>query len=179
MSDPCVELAKQAIRSYFEQKKQISPPENINRFLLSKRVGIFVSIHKKPKHNEKEGELRGCIGTFLPTKNCIASEIIDNAISAATKDFRFMPIEKSELNDLEISVDELSTPEPIQSIGGLDPRKYGVIVKSEDGKTGLLLPDIEGVNDAAYQVAVAKQKAGITPKEKIYLYRFTVIRHKE
>jgi len=43
----------------------------------------------------------------------------------------------------------------------------------------LLLPDLEGVDDIDYQVAIARQKAGILPEETVYLYRFTVDRFKE
>ncbi len=107
----------------------------------------------------------------------MATEIINNAISACS-DPRFLPVSKEEINNLDISVDVLSEPEPIESENLLNPKKYGVIVKAKDGRTGLLLPDLEGVDDSAYQVAIARQKGGITPNESVYLYRFTVDRYK-
>ena len=42
-------------------------------------------------------------------------------------------------------------------------------------KSGLLLPDLEGVDTIKKQLAIACQKGGINPQEeKIVIYRFTV-----
>lgn len=166
-------LTQQTIETYLKENRLIEPPKDLPKEMLKNKAGVFVSIHKK------NGELRGCIGTFLPTKENIAQEIIHNAISAAFHDARFYPIQKNELGDLEISVDVLSKPELIDSIDKLDVKRYGIIVKADDGRTGLLLPDIEGVNSIDEQILIACQKAGINPaKEKFALYRFTVERHK-
>lgn len=166
-----VKLAREAIACYLNDGKVLDS-DRAPETLKKKRAGCFVSLHKKGN-----GELRGCIGTILPTCKNLGSEIINNAISSCS-DARFLPVTKEECEDLEISVDILSEPEAILSENLLDPKKYGVIVKSKDGRTGLLLPDLEGVDDAAYQVAIARQKAGILPEEKAFLYRFTVERHK-
>ena len=171
--DKYTNLAQKAIEIYLKENRLIDPPENLPPEMLEKRAGVFVSIHKK------DGSLRGCIGTFLPTKENIAKEIISNAISAAFFDPRFFPVQKEELNDLEISVDILSEPEPVESIDELDPKKYGIIVKTKNGRTGLLLPDIKGINSINEQISIACQKAGIDPvKEKFQIYKFTVKRHK-
>ena len=118
--------------------------------------------------------LRGCIGTILPVTGSVAQEIIDNAVSAATRDPRFDPITPEELAWLEINVDVLSTPEKIDSPAELDVKKYGVIVSC--GK-GLLLPDLDGVDTVEQQIKIAMQKGGIRPDEDIELERFTVTRH--
>ena len=62
-------------------------PTNLPKELLEEKRGVFVSIHKF-------GQLRGCIGTFLPTRENIAKEIIENAISSSTLDPRFPPIKE-------------------------------------------------------------------------------------
>lgn len=170
--NPYVELAKKTIEKYLTSGEVIDANKTPKE-LQEKKAGCFVSIHKK-----NNNELRGCIGTILPSYKNLAAEIIGNAISAC-QDPRFELIGQDELNDLDISVDILSEPEPISSPSSLDPKKYGVIVKSKDGRTGLLLPDLEGVEDAMYQVSIARQKAGIAPEESIFLYRFTVERYKE
>jgi len=172
--NPYTQLARKSIEYYLKNKKALSLSSDLPQELLNKKAGVFVSLH-----NKKDDSLRGCIGTITPMMKNIASEIIANSIAAATADPRFPPLELSELPDITISVDVLEKPEPIASSKSLDPQKYGVIVKCADGRTGLLLPDIEGVNDPNYQVAIACQKAGISPTETIYLYRFTVERHKE
>ena len=144
-------------------------PENLPADMLSKEAGTFVSIHE-------HGRLRGCIGTISATRPSIASEIIGNAISASTKDPRFAPIGKDELPYLTITVDVLGETEPIPDKSFLDTKRYGVIV-NKGSRRGLLLPNLEGIDSVDEQIAIARQKAGIRPDEKIELERFEVVRH--
>ena len=81
-----------------------------------------------------------------------------------------------ELEDLDISVDVLKKPEKINSIDDLNIKKYGVIVSS-GYKRGVLLPNIDGIEDEEHQVLIALSKAGIDKNEKYFLERFEVIRH--
>ncbi len=164
-----VALARESLTYYLMHGRLLDKPADLPAILCG-QAGVFVSF-------KKAGQLRGCIGTFAPTKPTIAEEIIQNAVSAGTEDPRFWPIELSELAELEVSVDVLQAPEPIDSIEQLEPRTYGVIVR-KGRRSGLLLPDLEGVDTAAEQVAIAMEKAGIRPDEEVDLYRFTVIRYK-
>jgi AmmeMemoRadiSam system protein A len=164
-----VKLARETIKNYIKHGKIITLPLDLPKEMINQKAGAFVSL-------KKYGELRGCIGTFMPTQKNIAQEIIKNAISAAVDDPRFSPVNVSELEDLSISVDVLSVPEEIKDISQLDPKKYGVIVSS-GYKKGLLLPDLEGVDTAEEQVDITKRKAGIYPGEKVILYRFEVKRY--
>ena len=82
-----------------------------------------------------------------------------------------------ELPYLEITVDVLSPFNRIASPKELDPKKYGVIVR-RGNQSGLLLPDLEGVDTVEEQIRIAKQKAGIGEEESVELYRFTSIRHR-
>jgi len=134
------------------------------------RAGVFVSI-------KKHGNLRGCIGTVEPTRPNIVEEVVANAISAGNFDPRFQPVREEELDDLEYSVDVLKPPEPVGGINELDPQKYGVIVRA-GRRSGLLLPNLEGIDTAEEQISIARQKAGIRPDEKIKLERFEVVRYK-
>jgi len=164
-----VKLARETIENYIKQGKIITPILGLPEEMINQKAGVFVSL-------KKFGDLRGCIGTFMPTQENIAQEIIKNAISAAVDDPRFSPVNISELEDLSISVDVLSAPEEVKDISQLDPKKYGVIVSS-GYKKGLLLPDLEGVDAVEYQIDIAKRKAGIYPGEKVKLYRFEVKRY--
>ncbi len=121
--------------------------------------------------------MRGCIGTFEPTRENVAREIIANAVSSATSDPRFSPIEPSELADLEYSVDILTSPEPVNDISQLDAKEYGIIVES-GYRRGLLLPDLAGVNTVEEQINICRAKAGIMTDEPIKLYRFQVRRYR-
>ncbi len=165
---PLASLAKDTVEA-FVKEGNIPELEELTPE-MKQRAGVFVSIHKF-------GQLRGCIGTFEPTRDNVAQETIANAISSATRDPRFPPVAPNELKDLEYKVDVLTKPEPIDSQDQLDPRKYGVIVECGMRK-GLLLPDLEGVDSADYQIEICRHKAGIFPDEPIKLYRFEVKRYK-
>lgn len=170
LEDPYVALARKALEMYVTSSAAIDVPDVLPPEMANKRAGVFVSI-------KKSGKLRGCIGTIFPTRKNIADEIIRNAISAGTDDPRFNPVEESELDSLEYSVDVLGEPEAISSKDELDVKRYGVIVRS-GMRSGLLLPDLEGVDTPGEQVSIALRKAGIRPEEKFSMERFEVIRHK-
>ncbi|WP_408955535.1 AmmeMemoRadiSam system protein A [Natroniella sp. ANB-PHB2] len=164
-----VRLARQAVEEYAKNKEVIAPPSELDP-RLAKKAGVFVSL-------KKDEQLRGCIGTTEPTQDNIAEEVINNALSAAFKDPRFEAVNLNELEELTYSVDILGEPKEVENIQQLDPKKYGVIVKQGD-RTGLLLPDLEGVDTAAKQVEIAKRKAGITLNEAdVELMRFKVTRY--
>ena len=167
--DEYVKLARVSAESYVKTGKRILLPQDLPDEMTNRRAGVFVSLHRF-------GELRGCIGTIAPTADSVAAEIIQNAVSAATRDPRFSPVRADELDTLEINVDVLSAAEPISSIEELDPKRYGVIV-SNGLRRGLLLPDLDGVDTAQQQVSIAKRKAGIGEDEDIVLERFEVVRH--
>jgi len=163
-----VRLARDSIAEYLKTGKLPKPPADIPEE-LKERAGVFVSLHEF-------GALRGCIGTILPVRNSAAEEIIHNAKAAASEDPRFPPVNPYELDDLDISVDVLSAPEPISSEGDLDPKIYGVIVE-RGFRRGLLLPDLPGITDPREQVEIARRKAGIGTDEPVKMYRFTVRRY--
>jgi AmmeMemoRadiSam system protein A len=162
-------LARRSLEFRVKTGKVLScnGPE-IPREMLSKKAGVFVSLHKNG--------LRGCIGTIAPTTDCVAAEIIQNAVSAGLYDSRFPPVDKSELPYLSYKVDVLDEPENIGSADDLDVKKYGVIVQC-GFKRGLLLPNLDGVDSVEAQIAIACQKAGISPHEKFSLQRFKVTRY--
>jgi len=168
-SDAYVKLAM-ASAEYFVKNGDVMPlPDRVPEELLNTKAGAFVSIHKF-------GALRGCIGTIASTQKNLAQEIIENAVSAVSKDPRFHPVSEDELKFLDITVDVLGEAESIKSEAELDVKKYGVIVES-GYKRGLLLPDLDGVDTVEQQVAIARRKGGIAPGEKVHLFRFEVVRH--
>lgn len=194
---PYIALAKLAVENYVKEGRIINSVKNLPEDLSENRAGVFVTI-------KRDGQLRGCIGTYLPTKENIAKEIISNAIAAATEDYRFPPVQKEDLPYLSYEVYVLSKPEFVKNQKDLDPKKYGIIVKTLpippasldvkhlragisaektdvvfDGhlpsKTGLLLPDLEGVETIEQQILIACQKGDIDRKsENILIYRFSV-----
>jgi AmmeMemoRadiSam system protein A len=166
--DPLVALARRAIETYVREGTVLDSPDPLPAEFRD-RAAVFVSL-------QESGRLRGCIGTTVPTEPDLARQIIRYAICAATEDPRFPPVEGEELPDLDVSVDVLTPPEPIGGPEELDPKVYGVVVR-RGARSGLLLPDLEGVNTVAEQLDIARRKAGISPTEPVELFRFQVVRH--
>lgn len=172
-SHPLVVLARQAIQQFIRHGKRLEKPDELpDEF--GRPAGAFVTIRR-------QGSLRGCIGTTQPTCPTVAEEVIRNAISAATHDYRFSPVTVDELDGLEVKVDVLSEMEPVAGLDQLDPKRYGLLVQSKinPGKRGLLLPDLEGIDTVEEQVHWTRyHKAGITdPDEPVQMFRFEVIRY--
>jgi len=163
-----VGLAWETIEKYVRDGEKPAPPEDLE---VQGRAGVFVSI-------KKSGRLRGCIGTLQPVTACVAEEIIENAVSAATRDPRFPPVTPDELDQLAVSVDVLTSPEPIGDMSDLDPGKYGVIVRSGN-RSGVLLPDLPGIDTAEEQVNIAMRKAGVGSGDQVDLFRFEVRRYSQ
>jgi MEMO1 family protein len=169
--DDLPSLARQAVENFVRNGSEIKAGENLSVFLRS-RAPCFVCL------KTLEGDLRGCIGTIEPAKDTLAEEIITNAISAATRDPRFSEVTEEELADLSYSVDVL-LPAERSEMADLDPATYGVIVEDIEGRRGLLLPDIPGIENAQQQVEIASRKAGIPPGASVKLSRFKVQRFRE
>jgi len=169
---PHVKLARETVETYVKTGRMYKSPEPLPEELSSGRAGVFVSI-------KKHGELRGCIGTISPVTECVGEEIRSNAVSASTRDPRFSAVSEEELPFLEYSVDVLAAAERVDNADELDPSRYGVIV-SLGGKRGLLLPDLEGIDDAETQISIAMRKAGIAERDRgrVCLERFEVIRYR-
>ncbi len=168
--DPWVRLARLSLETFVRTGKRLDRlPEGLPAEMSGKAAGAFVSLHA-------HGQLRGCIGTTAPTTASVAWEIVQNAVSAGARDPRFPPVGAAELDQLEYSVDVLGEPEPISSPAQLDVKRYGVIV-SCGNRRGLLLPDLDGVETVEQQIDIARQKGGISAREKYALERFEVVRH--
>ncbi|UWG98159.1 AmmeMemoRadiSam system protein A [Dehalobacter sp. DCM] len=169
-SSPVAGYARECLEYYLTSKafdKQTVPGDP----LLKEKRGCFVTLYK-------DGTLRGCIGTIQPVRENLASEIKHNAIAAGTQDPRFWPVQEDELPLITVSVDVLGETEKIPGPEELDPKRYGVVVR-RGGRVGLLLPHLEGIDTAEEQVRIAKQKAGIDPKEDVEFWRFEVDRYYE
>lgn len=161
-----VKWARLVLEKYLKDKTVPKlPPEW--KELKNYQAGAFVSL-------KKNGQLRGCIGTIQPVYENLAEEIAANAISAGTRDPRFMPVSETEMDSLSYSVDVLGEAEVCRR-EDLDPKRYGVIVTSGQ-KRGLLLPDLEGVDTVEQQLTIALQKAGIKANEPYAIERFEVKR---
>lgn len=167
--DIYVRLAKESLEYYITRHSIMPVPEGLPDEMYKRAAGVFVSL-------DKDGELRGCIGTIAPVRENIAQEIIYNAVSAGTEDPRFYPVAEGELNALSYSVDVLGESEPVNEKTELNPKRFGVIV-NKGYHNGVLLPDLDGVDSVDEQLSIALRKAGIRPDEDYKISRFEVVRH--
>ncbi len=147
-----IRLARLAIQNWVLSGRQSEPSKPLTG-RLAKPAAAFVTVRK-------EGKLRGCIGTVLPTQPTLAEEIMRNAVGAVARDSRFAPVRPDELELLTLSVSALESPQPVRDPDQLEPKCYGVVV-SQGSKRGLLLPDIEGIDSVEKQLAAVRRKARI------------------
>lgn len=169
-SSPLPQWARRCLSAYLknEDAGSLNLP-NSPEFVV--RRGCFVTL-------KQNGQLRGCIGTTQPWQDNLALEIQHNALAAGTEDPRFRPVKVNELDTLSFTVDVLGELEEIAGPEELDPWRYGVVVRQR-GKSGLLLPHLEGVDTVSDQISIAKQKAGISAEDSVDFWRFEVKRHYE
>ncbi len=124
-------LARKAIKHYLETGKQLKI-ETPDKIFLGQR-GAFVTL-------KVNGQLRGCIGYPLPYK-ALYETVIEMAVSAASKDYRFQPISLEELTDVKIEISVLTLPKPVKDISEIEIGKHGIIISRGSNK-GLLLPQV-------------------------------------
>ncbi len=176
MYKPKTEYAKHALNTIVTLIREnnvyeLQNKKNTENFDVN--LACFVSIHNK------DGSLRGCIGTIEPREENLYYEIISNAVSAATKDTRFLSLTIDELENIKVSVDVLSKPKIVKDISKLDVKKFGIIISDDSFNRGVLLPNIEGVNTVKQQINIAKRKAGLSSvaNEFLTIYSFTSTRY--
>ncbi len=171
---PLIKLIYKNLEHFFENEQALGDLDKLswlNKKYLKKKAGVFVSYHKK-------GNLRGCIGTFQPTQDNIAQEVIRNSLQAAFYDHRFSPLTYSELEQIKVSLDILKKPHEIKDLKSHNPKEKGLIVTGK-GQSGLLLPDIDGIDSAQKQRQICLKKAGLAFGEEEKLEAFEVTRIKE
>ena len=180
-----VKLARHAITDYLEFKRPIPVPKDAEEKLLQK-CGVFVTLNTLRRGME---ELRGCIGYPTPELPLVEATI-DAAISAATRDPRFPPVEKNELANIVVEVSVMTPPTLIRVT---NPKEYptqvevgrdGLIVEHGWFK-GLLLPQVpvEWKWDCEEFLGHCCMKAGLPPEAWVLpetkIYKFSCIIAKE
>ena len=164
------EIAREAIAAHLEGRSARPQGEPVGA--LATPAPVFVTLRQS-------GELRGCIGELEAHCADLIEETMDRAVAAAMQDPRFPPLTLVELPATTIEVSVLSPLEPVQSEAELDPKIYGIEIRDDYGHRAVLLPDIEGVNTVAEQIAITRQKAWIGADVTIKIQRFTVLKIEE
>jgi AmmeMemoRadiSam system protein A len=141
--------------------------------ILGERHGVFVTI-RGPRE-----ELRGCVGTLTPHFGNTAEETWHVARDAAFRDGRFAPVDAHELEQLRFEVSVVLPMQEVASTAELDPRRYGVVLATGDGRRGILLPDVKGIETVEQQLEAARRKGGIGELEPVRIHRFAVNKSRE
>ncbi|MFZ2052868.1 MAG: AmmeMemoRadiSam system protein A [Candidatus Aminicenantales bacterium] len=123
--------ARRCIEEFFKTGKRCRPEAGSKK--LSAKRGAFVTL-------KVDGQLRGCIGYPLPHKPLIET-IAELAVTAATQDYRFLPLEVEELPRTRIEISVLTLPEPVKDVKEIEVGRHGIIVSKGIAK-GLLLPQV-------------------------------------
>jgi uncharacterized protein (TIGR00296 family) len=137
-----IELARNTVKTYLETGKFPKAPEDTPKKLFE-NCGVFVTINTM-KNGAKA--LRGCIGYPYPTSPLVDA-VIDSAVNAATRDPRFEPLAKAELEEVVFEVSVLTPPElveadkPADYLREIKVGEHGLIVEKGFYK-GLLLPQV-------------------------------------
>jgi AmmeMemoRadiSam system protein A len=159
-------VARQSVEAALRGNAE-SAPVATGDFLNAAR-SVFVSLH------QRNGKLRGCVGSVMPVCANVVEETWRNARLAALHDARFPSVTLRELPTLRFEVSVLHPPEEVSSDAQLDPQRYGVIVAAADGRRGVVLPAIESIDTVEKQLQLARRKGGIAPEELVDISRFEV-----
>lgn len=124
---------------------------------------------------EKDGHLRGCIGSLQATMPLYRS-IIQNGVCAASRDPRFSPVRPEELPGLDVEVTVLSPMEPLGSVEEIVMGRDGLYLEAS-GRSSVFLPQVpmEQGWDLQTYLAELAMKAGLPADgwKSGRLYRFT------
>ena len=131
-----LKLARETIKSKLNSEKLIIN-ENIKK-KYAKYQACFITL-------TMNNELRGCIGS-LEAHQELWKDIIDNSINAAFNDPRFNPLDKNELNKINIEISILSVPEKLnyknpENLLKKINNKMGIILK-KDFSSSTFLPQV-------------------------------------
>ena len=175
-----IQITHTSLRRAVEDHKKYSPSRRSYPEDIFDRGASFVTLYKN-------GELRGCIGSILPSIS-IAQDIADNTYAAAMEDKRFPPITKEELPEITYTISLLSGFEDIKYQNEQDLIQK--IIKDIDGvvirdgnRQGVFLPSVwEKLPNKEDFFKQLKIKAGMNPNywsNRIKVYRFRTVEIKE
>jgi AmmeMemoRadiSam system protein A len=115
----------------------------------------------------KRGELRGCLGA-LEAYQPLAADVREHAVAAALQDYRFPPVDASEVAELCIEISRLTPPEPLayttpeELLTRLRPGLDGVILSADRWHRATFLPQVwEKVPDPASFLDHLCEKMGL------------------
>jgi AmmeMemoRadiSam system protein B/AmmeMemoRadiSam system protein A len=162
-----LDIARKSIAASLN-REEMTFPQDISEALMEQR-GAFVTLNK-------EGRLRGCIGTFV-AQEPLYKVIARMALEAAFSDPRFPALEKEELELLDIEISVLTPMKKISDPELVEVGRDGLYIK-QGMYSGVLLPQVP-VEYGWERIKFLEQtclKAGLPPEawksDKTELYVF-------
>ncbi len=150
-----LKIARNTLNTYIKDGKIPKIDSSGFSETIKQNCGAFVTL-------KKNGELRGCIGRFMPDKP-LYQVVQDMAISSSTEDYRFNKVQTDELNKITIEISVLSPFKKISSADEIVLGKHGIyMVKA--GVSGTFLPQVAtetGWTKDEFLGHCAQDKAGI------------------
>lgn len=128
---------------------------------LSEPGATFVTLTKNQ-------ELRGCIGSLEATRSLV-EDVRVHTVAAALEDYRFPPVQESELSQISIEISRLTTPQkiyyqhPDEILSQIRPGIDGVVIK-KDIRRATFLPQVwEKVPEVELFLEMLCRKMGGSP----------------
>jgi AmmeMemoRadiSam system protein B/AmmeMemoRadiSam system protein A len=172
-----LKIARQAIVQYFTDERIPAIEEKTLAPALHFQAGAFVTIMESEK-------LRGCIGNMQSDKP-LYQLIQSLAIASSTRDYRFEPVTKNEVPELELEISVLTPMKKIKSIDEIELGKHGIYIQ-KGNYTGTFLPQVATETKWTKEEFLghcARDKAGIGwdgwKDAVIYTYEALVFSEKE
>lgn len=124
-------VAREALSSQLDGREPARPKATAR---LAAQGAVFVTLRRKA-----DGELRGCIGQ-LDAAGPLIEAVAEMAVAAGTRDGRFAPVTRGELDSLRIEISVLSPLSPIDP-RQVEPGRHGLLVRHQE-RRGVLLPQV-------------------------------------
>ncbi|MCX7917687.1 MAG: AMMECR1 domain-containing protein [bacterium] len=159
IGDESLRIARETLQIYLKTNKK----PLLNSFLSSVPPrSLFIILNKN-------GQTRGCSGSFKPFYSSLGESIINFTIIASTQDTRYSPIKIEEIDEIKIMIAFPEEIVPINSPFQISPLNEGLIIK-KDGKEGVVLPgEAKTVN---YAIKIGMKNARIENLDGAIFYKF-------
>lgn len=172
-----LEIARKAIEEHIINGRRLSFNEDDPK--LKEINGAFVTLHIHK-------ELRGCIGNIVGQKPLFET-VGDMAIESASRDPRFPPVSRGELQDIEIEISVLSPLKRINHIDEFILGRHGVLARRGFNQ-GVFLPQVAletGWSKEEFLSYLCAHKAGLSAdawkdnKTELFIFSALVFSEKE
>ncbi len=159
-----------AAAEHYAKTRQILPLPYPLAPQLSRQKACYIYVLEKPGDR-----LKDISGQILPRAHTLAEEIIWHTINALNMRPSF---NRADLPHLKLAVAVLDPLQRISDPIQLDPQKFGLYLKTDTGKSAVILPHRPGINSAEDQLATGLREGGINQRRDFpVMYRFGVNFH--